>query len=63
MKRIEITISPKGETRIETYGFEGGACRAATSQLERALGVKQNEALKPEFYANQTNNIQQLENE
>ena len=63
MKRIEVIVSPKGETRIESYGFEGTACRAATSQLERALGVKQGESLKPEFYANQTNTIQQLENE
>ena len=37
MKSIEITISPKGETKIETKGFTGGSCRKASRNLERAL--------------------------
>ena len=61
MKRIEVIVSPKGESRIETFGFEGSTCRSVTSQLEKALGTHQTESLKPEFYTNQTNNIQQQE--
>ena len=61
MKRIEVIISPKGESRIETHGFAGEACRAATKQLETALGAKQHETLKPEFYEQQSTNIQQSE--
>ena len=61
MKRIEIIVSPTGESRIETYGFSGEACRNATRQLEQALGAKQAETYKPEFYANQTVDTKQQE--
>ena len=63
MKRIEVIVSPKGESRIETHGFAGNSCRAASRHLERALGVQQTESLKPEFYDNQSTNVQQQENE
>jgi hypothetical protein len=62
MKRIEVIVSPKGESQIETYGFTGDSCRAATKQLEAALGARQNETLKPEFHEPQSINIQQSEN-
>ena len=61
MKRIEVIVSPKGESRIETHGFTGESCRAATKQLEAALGAKQHETLKPEFHESQSTNIQQTE--
>ena len=63
MKRIEVLVSPKGESRIETHGYDGDSCRAATKSLERALGVLNTELLKPEFYENQQPNIQQKENQ
>lgn len=50
-KIIEITISPKGETTIQTKGFTGGECREATRSLEAALGVRTNEQLMSEFHA------------
>jgi hypothetical protein len=50
MQIIEIDISPKGEVTITTKGFSGSACRAASQELERALGVRQTEQLKSEFY-------------
>jgi hypothetical protein len=62
MKRIDVIVSVKGESRIETHGFSGKACQAATKQLESALGAKQQETLKPEFYEPQSTNTQQTEN-
>ncbi|MFM7135683.1 MAG: DUF2997 domain-containing protein [Planctomycetota bacterium] len=49
-KTIEITVSPEGATSIKTSGFTGGACRDATRDIERALGVAGRESLLPEFY-------------
>lgn len=54
MKVIEVTVSPKGETKIETKGFAGSACKAASESLEKALGLKQSEKLTAEFYSQQT---------
>lgn len=50
---IEVTVSPKGETKIETKGFAGNACKAASESLEKALGLKQSERLTAEFYSQQ----------
>jgi hypothetical protein len=49
-KIIEVTVSPKGETKIETKGFAGGECRQASQFLEEALGVRASEKLTTEFY-------------
>ncbi len=49
-RTIEIIVSPQGETRIETKGFSGSACREASRSLEQALGVKAAEQLTSEFY-------------
>lgn len=48
---IEVTVSPQGETRIETKGFTGGRCREASKALETALGVRETEQLTSEFHA------------
>ena len=50
MKTIEITVSPKGETKVETKGFSGSDCQAATRSIELALGARESESLKSEFY-------------
>ena len=47
---IEITITPDGQTRVETYGFAGADCQAATRGLLAALGAAQREQLKSEYY-------------
>ena len=47
---IEITISPTGQTTIQTKGFAGPACRAASRSLEAALGKKTSEQLTAEFH-------------
>ena len=53
MKIIEITVSPKGDTKIETKGFSGEACRDASRFVEQALGTRTSEALTTEFYQGQ----------
>lgn len=50
-KIIEIVVSPKGETKLETRGFEGASCQDATRALEQALGAKTGESLTSEYYA------------
>ncbi len=50
MKRIELIITPDGQTRVETKGFAGSECRAASRLLERALGQSTTEQLTSEFY-------------
>ncbi len=50
MKTIEITVGPKGETRVETKGFTGGECREASRFVEQALGTRAAESLTSEYY-------------
>ena len=50
MKTIEIVVSPKGETSVQTKGFTGASCREASKFLEQALGQGAGETLTGEFY-------------
>jgi hypothetical protein len=52
-KIIEITISPQGETKIETNGFSGSECRLASRFVEEALGKKTSEQMTGEYYNTQ----------
>ena len=47
---IEVTVSPKGETSIQTKGYAGADCLQASKFLEQALGVVAKEAKTGEFY-------------
>jgi hypothetical protein len=58
VKTIEITIDPKGQTKIETRGFTGGECREASKFIEQALGSRTGETLTGEFYQSQTSDQQ-----
>lgn len=58
-KIIQVTVSPKGETKIETSGFTGSSCQDATRELERALGATASESLTGEYYT--ASNEQQIE--
>ena len=49
--RIEITVTAEGETNVETKGFAGPACKAASKPYEDALGAKTAERLTPEYHA------------
>jgi len=59
VKTIEITVSAKGETKVETKGFTGNDCQAATRSLELALGARQSESLKSEFYQQAQSELEQ----
>ncbi len=50
MKLIEITVSPKGETTVQTKGFTGSSCRDASQLIEQALGEKASEEMTAEFH-------------
>ena len=50
MKTIEVIISPKGDTKIETKGFTGTSCQQASEFLEKALGSKVSDKPTAEFY-------------
>lgn len=52
-KSIEITVSPTGETKVETKGFSGGECRQASQFVEVALGQKTAEQTTGEFFQSQ----------
>ena len=54
MKTIEIVVSPKGETTVQTKGFTGSSCQDASKLIEQALGTKATEQMTPEFYQQQT---------
>lgn len=50
MPTIEIIIDPQGLSRVQTIGFRGATCRAASQFLEQALGQIAHEQLTAEFY-------------
>jgi hypothetical protein len=50
MKIIEITVSPTGQTSVQTKGFVGNECRDASKFLEDALGQRVHETLSAEFH-------------
>jgi len=56
---IEITISAKGETTVQTRGFAGPSCRDASRFLEQALGQRLGEQLTAEFHQVQAAEQQQ----
>ena len=47
---IEVVVSPKGETTIQTKGYSGSDCLQASKFLEQALGVAANDRKTSEFY-------------
>ena len=49
-KTIEIIVRPNGSTTVETKGFAGESCQAASQFLEVALGVRASEQHTAEFY-------------
>ena len=57
MKTIEVLINPKGETTVETKGFNGPSCREASRFVEQALGQRTGERLTSEFH--QAESVQQ----
>ena len=50
MRTIEVTVDPRGETKVETKGFTGASCRDAGRFVEEALGRPTSERLTAAFY-------------
>ena len=50
MRIIEVVISPKGETAVQTKGYSGGDCLQATKFLEEALGAVAADKKTSDFY-------------
>jgi hypothetical protein len=50
---IEVTISPRGVTTVQTKGYTGGDCLQASKFLEHALGVITTDHKTAEFYQGQ----------
>jgi hypothetical protein len=56
MRRIiEVIVSPKGETKLQTKGFAGNDCLQASKFLEQALGIITAETKTAEYYAAASN--------
>jgi hypothetical protein len=49
-KIIEVTVSPTGETTLQTKGYAGQDCLRASKALEQALGVTTSERKTSDFY-------------
>ena len=47
---IEVTVSPKGETTIQTKGYAGSDCLQASKFLEQAHGVAASDSKTSEYY-------------
>ena len=54
MKTIEVTVSPTGDVKVETKGFQGAGCKTASDALQKALGVVQSDKATPEMYERAT---------
>ena len=50
MKLIEITVSPTGESNVETRGFNGTECVKASQFIESALGKQNGTRKTAEYY-------------
>ncbi len=51
MKVIEVVVSPRGETTIQTRGFAGSECQQASQAFEKALGAKVSDQPTAELYS------------
>jgi hypothetical protein len=47
---IEVTVSPQGETTVQTKGYAGADCLQASKFLEQSLGVTAHDQKTTEFY-------------
>jgi len=50
MKEIIIDISPDGEVKIETRGFQGKSCIAEAQFIKELLGSETSRQLTPAYF-------------
>ena len=48
---IEIRVSPRGETTLQTKGYAGSDCQQASKFLEQALGITNTDQRTGEYFA------------
>jgi hypothetical protein len=53
-----VTVSPRGETTVQTKGFAGVECLSASKFVEEALGTATHERKTNEFYADEPQRLQ-----
>lgn len=58
-KQIIITVSPTGETAVQTTGFTGASCKDAIAKLRDALGSVASEEKTPEYYTTVETHVDQ----
>jgi hypothetical protein len=47
---IEVTVSPQGDTTVQTKGFVGAECLQASKWLEQSLGFVASDVKTAEFH-------------
>ena len=52
-RTIEIIVTARGESTVQTKGFAGASCREASRFIEKALGKRTGERLTAEFHQTQ----------
>jgi hypothetical protein len=52
---IEVIVSKDGQTTVQTKGYSGSTCTAASKWLEQALGITTDDRRTNEFYEAVTN--------
>jgi hypothetical protein len=52
---IEVVVSPTGQTTVQTKGYSGSECLAASTWLEKALGVATADQKTIEYFNSQPN--------
>ena len=60
-RTIEVTVSPRGETTVQTKGYAGGDCLGASKFLEQALGVATADRKTVEFFQSSTDHHQEIQ--
>ncbi len=53
-RMIEVTVSPTGETTLQTKGYVGSDCQQASKSLEQALGITTLDRKTSEFFTTAT---------
>ena len=57
---IEVTVSPQGETTVQTRGYAGSDCLRASKFLEQALGVVAADRKTNDFFTSTEQTTQHL---